>query len=147
MIEVGERIEAAETPPGTAYVDPDIFRAELEKIFTSAWIPLSPRIAEPGFVEPIELLPGALDEPLLLSVDLAGSRRCLSNVCTHRGMKLVSESGPAKRIRCGYHGRRFALDGTLHARTGPDLDERRDHVGWIAIATGQLQDDGQRSRR
>ncbi len=36
---------------------------------------------------------------------------CLSNVCTHRGKILVEESCEAKLIRCGYHGRRFSLEG------------------------------------
>jgi choline monooxygenase len=36
---------------------------------------------------------------------------CLSNVCTHRGKILVEEACRANGIRCGYHGRRFDLDG------------------------------------
>ena len=39
------------------------------------------------------------------------SLKCLSNVCTHRGKILVEEPCKADLIRCGYHGRRFSLDG------------------------------------
>ena len=61
-------------------------------------------------LKPATLLPGFLDEPLLL-VKTDESLRCLSNVCTHRGKILVEEPCKANLIRCGYHGRRFGLDG------------------------------------
>jgi choline monooxygenase len=51
-----------------------------------------------------------LGEPLLL-VRNADGVRCLSNVCTHRGKILVEDACDANLIRCGYHGRRFSLDG------------------------------------
>ncbi|HMJ09695.1 MAG TPA: SRPBCC family protein, partial [Pyrinomonadaceae bacterium] len=41
----------------------------------------------------------------------AGGLKCLSNVCTHRGKIIVEEPCSASLIRCGYHGRRFSLDG------------------------------------
>jgi choline monooxygenase len=56
------------------------------------------------------MLPGFLDEPVLL-VKTDESLTCLSNVCTHRGKILVENACDAKLIRCGYHGRRFSLDG------------------------------------
>ena len=39
--------------------------------------------------------------------------RCLSNVCTHRGMRVVMEECNSKKLRCGYHGRSFELDGSF----------------------------------
>jgi choline monooxygenase len=71
-------------------------------------------VAEPGSLSPRALLPGLIDEPLLLARDAAGTLRCLSNVCTHRGNILVREprSG-AEQIRCGYHSRRFDLSGRM----------------------------------
>ncbi len=118
MVEITENIANAETPPGWAYSDEDVFRLEVERIFTQAWLGLSPRNPNPESVEPFDLLPGALDEALLLTVDAEGEQHCLSNVCTHRGMKLACDPASARRIRCGYHGRRFALDGTLEAAPG-----------------------------
>lgn len=61
---------------------------------------------------PATLLKGFLDEPLLVS-RADGELRCLSNVCTHRGMILVEKPCSADLIRCSYHGRRFSLDGKL----------------------------------
>jgi choline monooxygenase len=62
-------------------------------------------------VLPFELLPGCVDEPLLLSRDGRGELHGLSNVCTHRGNILCSEAGRMQSLRCRYHGRRFSLDG------------------------------------
>src|SRR5205085_8937229 len=70
------------------------------------------------------LLPGFLDEPLLLSRDAAGTLRCLSNVCTHRGNILVNAPCRAKQIRCGYHSRRFELDGRMTFM--PEFKEAKD---------------------
>jgi choline monooxygenase len=59
------------------------------------------------------MLGGLLDEPLLLARDAAGTLRCLSNVCTHRGNLLVHAACRAEGIRCGYHSRRFDLAGRM----------------------------------
>lgn len=151
MIEVAKEIAIAETPPGMAYFDPDLFQSELEQIFTTAWLGLVPFALEKGSLQPVDLLPGALDEPLLISVDESGTSRALSNVCTHRGMKLMCKSAAAKRIRCGYHGRRFALDGSLEAAPGfdgaqnfPRPDDDLTQVGlaaWGPVPFVQLTSD------
>ncbi|MBL8325219.1 MAG: Rieske 2Fe-2S domain-containing protein [Rubrivivax sp.] len=78
-------------------------------------------MAAPGCVSPRTLLPGLLDEPLLLAHDApaagggaTGTLRCLSNVCTHRGNLLVHEAAAGvSGIRCGYHARRFDLAGRM----------------------------------
>jgi choline monooxygenase len=62
-------------------------------------------------VIPFTLLPGSLDEPLLLARDQDGAAHCLSNVCTHRGALVVEGEGHVNTLRCRYHGRRFGLDG------------------------------------
>lgn len=64
---------------------------------------------------PATLLPGALDEPVLLTRD-----RVLSNVCTHRAACLLEAPTDGPSIRCPYHGRRFRLDGTVSAAPGFD---------------------------
>jgi choline monooxygenase len=70
-------------------------------------------VAQPASLAPRDLLPGLLDEPLLLARDAAGTLRCLSNVCTHRGNVLVHQPCRAEHIRCGYHSRRFDLAGRM----------------------------------
>jgi choline monooxygenase len=65
------------------------------------------------------LLPGSLDEPVLVARDAAGLR-VLSNVCTHRGAILLEGECRAPTVRCPYHGRRFRPDGTISAAPGFD---------------------------
>ena len=83
-------------------------------------------------------MPGLLDERLLLARDAAGTLRCLSNVCTHRGMPLVNEATSAEHIRCGYHGRRFDLAGRMLFAPGfegaCDFPSGRDHLPQPALA-------------
>ena len=115
------------------HVDPDVGRAETldkafyledaaqaaqrEQLFARSWQWLGDLAdtPQPGSLVPRTLLEGCLDEPLLLARDGDGTLRCLSNVCTHRGNLLVQQvcAGGAKQIRCGYHSRRFELDGRM----------------------------------
>ena len=112
---VEQDIRVAETLPGRFYSDEEAFDRMRERVFarTWQWIGDLGDVAEPQSLAPRTLLPGLLDEPLLLARDGAGTLRCLSNVCTHRGNILVAEPCRAKEIRCGYHSRRFDLDGRM----------------------------------
>lgn len=138
MFEIDERIQVAQTPPGKAYSDPSIFRMECDRVFTRAWLAAPQVPDESGYVEPFMLLPGAMDEPLILTRDDAGVPRCMSNVCTHRGMELVCGAGSVKRLRCTYHGRRFHLDGTLEAAPGfegaEDFPRATDNLTRVSLA-------------
>jgi choline monooxygenase len=69
----------------------------------------------PGQVFPFTLLEGSLEEPLLFTRDYNDRLHCLSNVCTHRGMKLVEHGGVERSLRCRYHGRKFGLDGCFQS--------------------------------
>ncbi|HEX5129642.1 MAG TPA: Rieske 2Fe-2S domain-containing protein, partial [Usitatibacter sp.] len=108
-------IAVARTLPGSFYSDAAAFARMRERVFARSWQwlgTLDP-VAEPESLAPRTLLPGFLDEPLLLSRDAQGLLRCLSNVCTHRGNILVGAACRAKQIRCGYHSRRFDLAGRM----------------------------------
>jgi choline monooxygenase len=108
-------ISRAETLPGNIYCDPVWYERAKEKIFARSWqfIGEAARMKAPGHVRPFTLLEGCLDEPLLLTVDDQGRTHCLSNVCTHRGALVVEGEGHVKNMRCRYHGRKFALDGSF----------------------------------
>lgn len=106
------RIERAETLPAEVYRDPAWYQRARERVFATSWQVLDvPALPGPGEAAPVTLLPGCLDEPLLLARDEAGALRCLSNVCTHRGAVLLEAPCQARALRCRYHGRRFGLDG------------------------------------
>lgn len=114
--QVHPEVARAETLDKAFYLDPALQPLQHERLFARSWQWLGDLTAvrEPGSLAPRELLPGCLDEPLLLARDAAGTLRALSNVCTHRGNLLVHEPCQgAKQIRCGYHSRRFELDGRM----------------------------------
>ena len=119
-------IAIAATLPGSFYSDVAAFAAMRESVFARSWQWLGnvEDVAEPGSLSPRELLPGYLDEPLLLARDGAGLLRCLSNVCTHRGNILVTAPCRGREIRCGYHSRRFDLAGRMTFM--PEFKEARD---------------------
>jgi choline monooxygenase len=97
------------------YRDQVAYASARERIFARSWQWIGPLgdVRSAGSLAPRDLLPGLLDEPLLLARDSAGTLRCLSNVCTHRGNILVTKPCRANEIRCGYHSRRFDLTGRM----------------------------------
>jgi choline monooxygenase len=65
-----------------------------------------------GDVHPFILLQHYLNEPLVLTKDMAGELNCLSNVCNHRGNIIAYNAcSKASNLRCTYHGRLFELNG------------------------------------
>lgn len=102
-------IKKARTLASEFYTDPAWFELSKERIFARSWHFCGHESEFEG-LKPLTLLPEMLAEPVLLVKD-GDDHRCLSNVCTHRGKVLVEKPCEANLIRCGYHGRRFALDG------------------------------------
>lgn len=113
-IQVDPQVETAFTIPSAFYTSPDWYEAAKESIFAKTWqfCLNADDIRLAGQIVPFTMLPGLLDEPLMLVRDADDTLRCLSNVCTHRGSILVeSPCTAAQKIRCPYHGRRFNLNG------------------------------------
>ena len=108
-------ITTASTLDAAFYLDEATYALARERIFarTWQWIGDLGQVSAKESLSPRDLLPGFLDEPLLLARDGDDTLRCLSNVCTHRGNILVTEPCNASQIRCGYHSRRFDLTGRM----------------------------------
>jgi len=126
-------IQRARALPGWVYDDEAWFARVCDRVLARSWH-LYPQDTTPsaaGAQTPWTMLPGSLDEPLLLTHDGA-SLRCVSNVCTHRGFVMVDRPCTASGIRCGYHGRRFDLGGTLTSAPGfedsPDFPQPCDNL-------------------
>jgi choline monooxygenase len=113
LFDVNPNISKAKTIATDFYLNPDHYQSGKEKIFANAWqfIGDTDQVKDPGWVTPISLLDGYLNEPLVLSRDKQGALHCLSNVCTHRGNLVIERPCKLNDIRCKYHGRRFQLDG------------------------------------
>ncbi len=106
-------IATAKTLAKNFYLDRSYHETAKEKIFSKTWqfIGDVDQVKENGWVTPVTLLEGYIDEPLILSRDKRGTLHCLSNVCTHRGNLLIEQPCKLNDMRCKYHGRRFHLDG------------------------------------
>lgn len=117
---VAPEIGSARTLPGRYYRDRGVWHAQRERLFPRTWHLFPGTAPDPGEQVPWTLLPGVLDEPVVVMGDGA---RCLSNVCTHRGAVIVTERQRARSLRCPYHGRRFSIDGRCLSAPG---FERRD---------------------
>ena len=63
-----------------------------------------------------------IEEPMIMTADK--KIRCISNVCTHRGMLVVDGHCSKTTLRCPYHGRTFGLDGSMRAM--PEFEEVED---------------------
>lgn len=142
---IDDDIASARTLPASFYRDPAIFERVRERVFARSWqfVDGAERAARPGAVLPFELLPGCVDEPLLLVRNPEGMLHCMSNVCTHRGNILCTEAGELSGLRCRYHGRRFTLDGKMIAMPEfegvHDFPTPRDDLKRVALgALGPL---------
>lgn len=115
IFDVNQNIRKAETLPSSFYKDAKVFEEIKKKVFLHSW----QFVGDEGLLKtdksahPFVLLDKYLTEPMLLTKDEDGDVHCLSNVCTHRANLVVLESGPAKKLNCMYHGRRFDLKGNF----------------------------------
>ena len=115
-------IRKARTLPSRYYTDEEVF-SEIVDGFAECWhFAAHESQLDKHNVLPLEHMESLLEEPMLLSRDDA--IRCISNVCTHRGMLVATEACSASTLRCGYHGRTFGLDGCF--RNMPEFDEVED---------------------
>jgi choline monooxygenase len=106
-------IAKAKTIDSDFYTSAEVFEQCREKIFAPSWqfIGNEDLVKDNGDVYPFTMLPGYLDEPLLLTKDKTGGLNILSNVCTHRGNIVAEKACKLSNLRCRYHGRLFNLDG------------------------------------
>lgn len=119
---VAADITEAETLPGWVYAAHDVYERCRGRVFPASWqfVGDTDMVRAPGDCHPFMLLEGCLDEPLVLTRDEQDRLHCLSNVCTHRGNLVVTSPGRCNGLRCGYHGRRFGLDGSF--RSMPEFE-------------------------
>jgi len=104
---------AVTTLPARYYLDPELFRRELESFYFGRWIAAGreEEIPQPGdyFLREI------CGESVIVVRSAPNSIRAYYNVCRHRGTRLCEEATGhfAKRIQCPYHGWTYGLDGSL----------------------------------
>jgi Rieske 2Fe-2S family protein len=96
------------------YMDPEVFRRDMERIFRRHW----------HCAGHVSMIPKAGDfftidfeqESVVLARDTAGEIHAFLNVCRHKGARVCdARSGNAKFFTCPYHAWTYRLDGSLHA--------------------------------
>jgi len=94
------------------FVDPDLYKEELDKVFTRAWL----------FIGHESLIPNPGDfyttrmgeESVILCRDKQGVVHAFLNSCRHRGMKVCRyEQGNTSLFTCPYHSWTYTTDGKL----------------------------------
>ena len=88
--------------PSHAYTSPDFFNYEKSALFARTWTCIGTGASLPrkGYARPVDFL----GLPLLLVRDHDDDIQVYHNVCSHRGVKLVTEPKRVKgRLRCPYH--------------------------------------------
>jgi phenylpropionate dioxygenase-like ring-hydroxylating dioxygenase large terminal subunit len=94
------------------YYDPEIFEAEMAKIFRRVplLLAVTAELREPGDFKTLT----AAGVPVLLVRGQDGELRAFVNSCSHRGTSVATEAkGNAKRFVCPYHGWTFTQKGEL----------------------------------
>lgn len=123
--DINPDITLASTLPSSFYKSREYFEQMREKVFAASWqlVETNGQARQPEEVFPFTLLPGFMNEPLILIRNASNSLSCFSNVCTHRGNILVDHTGKYKKLVCQYHGRRFGLDGKFESM--PEFTEAK----------------------
>ena len=121
--------------PGWLYFDPEFFEAEKTAFLRSApqVVCHEKEIAQPGEWRSLEYL----GESIIVIRGDDGEVRAFSNVCRHRGSRLVDgDGGCAKVLTCPYHAWSYARDGRLvgvpHRQEYPGL--QTDKLGLFPVA-------------
>jgi len=103
------------------------FAAELQHVLRPSYAPFCPSAALPeagSFVAR-----EAAGTPIVVVRGQDGVVRAFHNVCRHRGMRLVSDSGCVNAFVCPYHGWTYELNGRLrhipHGEGFPGLDKQQ----------------------
>lgn len=115
-------IKKAHTLPSKYYTESSVFREIISKLSES--FHFAAHISQFGKnnIIPLPQLENILNESLILVK--SDEIRCLSNVCTHRGMLIATNPCSSKTLKCGYHGRTFGLDGCM--KNMPEFEDVED---------------------
>ncbi len=128
---VEDLIGQGNTLPFRWYSDPEILRAEQERIFARTWqyAGRAEQVAEPGAFVTAD----CGDVPVLVVRDREGELRAFLNVCRHRGSILTEGCGTRQTIQCGYHAWTYDLDGALRSAPRSDREPGFDPADWSLL--------------
>lgn len=121
-------IASANGLPNSCYTSRTAFERDRDKVIAPGWCCIGFGSDVPaGWAVPVDLM----GYPLLLTRDKNNQLRVFHNVCSHRGMQLVTEATKLGTglIRCKYHSWTYTFEGDLKGTPmigGADIDEHQD---------------------
>ena len=137
--------------PAWTYRDADFFEAEKERVFRPSWqvVCHESDVAHEGDWHSLDYL----GESVIVVRGKDRVLRAFTNVCRHRGSRLVDgSSGCAKKLVCPYHAWNYDLDGRLtgvpDSASYPTLDRGKAGLVpvnleiWRGFVFVRLADDG-----
>ena len=97
------------------YLDPELFRLEMERLFARSWIYVGHASQVPRAGDYLTAEIGT--EPVFMIRRPDGSVGVLRNRCAHKGAKLLSDraGNTGRFLRCPYHNWSYRPDGSIAA--------------------------------
>lgn len=123
VIDLIQKRKARHALPRELYIEPEVFRQDLEQIWHKDWIFAGHtfELEKPGQYLTLQIG----DYPVLIIRDKSGEVRAFHNACRHRGSKICEHAqGKVAKLVCPYHKWTFELDGSLlfAGNMGGDFD-------------------------
>ena len=102
--------------PIANYLDPEIFKTEVDLVFKRIPLPLalSAELVGKNSYKAMD----AVGVPVVITRDAKGVAHAMLNVCRHRGALLCEGRGEARALTCPYHAWSFGMDGELRGIYG-----------------------------
>ena len=115
------------------YVAPEVFAADLARIFHRHWIFVGYAFQVPRPGDFFTYKVGG--ESIIVLRDRSGAIRAFHNVCRHRGSRICkTEQGHAHRLVCPYHRWTYELDGALVLDTSREFGVDKTELSLRPVA-------------
>ncbi len=135
-IELGnlfQQLRRGHSLPQAFYVVPQIFDADLDRIYRRHWLLAGPtcRVPRAGDYFTYQIA----NDSIVILRDESGVIHAHHNVCRHRGSRIcLDEQGQAKRLVCPYHNWAYDLNGALCAARHLPEEVDRQSLGLHPVA-------------
>lgn len=98
--------------PSFIFTDPDVYRAEMEKVFQRVWLFVAHESEVPHRGDYVTRTMG--EQSVIVARGEDEKVRVFLNFCRHRGMQLCrADLGNSAHFRCSYHGFTYTYAGKL----------------------------------